>query len=380
MTPKPIRVPPYPPSTSLAGLEWLTASSRYPGTNSDMHWWTWGDDGELYFVDDDGHNFGLPWNFAHLLKATGTPPHHTVTEISAFPELARPDALRYRRYVDGALAVGSRLFVAAYDYDDSAAEERGYEFRHVDRISPHGGVASLMFSDDYGRTWHNAPEAREEGCDYFLGERFAGLAFVGFGPGYTGLPERFGNYVYAISNDSNWETGDSMFVARVPRDRILDRSAWEFYAGGDPEDPDWVDSEERAAPALSNPGAIGHPTMTYDAGLGRFLLTFNTDSVPHSLDTSFEEAKRSWDKQSELYVLEGASPWGPFGLVHFDGAWEYPHMPYLPQVPAKWLSEDRLEGWMVFSGDYTVPAAQRGREGFEDYYGFVTRKFRLHRT
>lgn len=133
-------------------------------------------------------------------------------------------------------------------------------------------------------------------------------------------------------------------------------------------------------PVLSNPGAIGHPTMTYNAAVECFLLTFSTDSVPHSLDTSFEEAKKSWDKQSELYVLEGRSPWGPFSLVHYDGAWEYPHVPYLPQVPAKWLSDDGLEGWMVFSGDYTatIPSRNRSLEGLDDdYYGFVTRKFRL---
>lgn len=162
MAPKPVRIPSYPRSTTLAGLEWLTESSRYPESRTDMHWWTWGDDGALYFADDDGENFGLPWNFAHLLKATGTPPTHTVEEISAFPELVRPETLRYRRYVDGAVAVGSRLFVAAYDYDDSAAEDGAYEYRHVDLISPHGGVASLMFSDDYGTTWQNAPEPREE--------------------------------------------------------------------------------------------------------------------------------------------------------------------------------------------------------------------------
>ena len=370
MTPEPARQPPYPRSTVLADLEWLNESSRYPGTNSDMHWWTWGDDDALYFVDDDGENFGLPWNFAHLLRATGMPPDHVVEEISAFRELIRPQTMRYRRYVDGAVAVDSRLYVACYDYDDRAAEE-GYTFHHVDLVSKHGGVVSLMFSDDYGATWQNVPEPLEDSCDYFLGERFAGLAFVGFGPGYSGVPERFGDFVYALSNDDNWETGDNIFVARVPRDRVLDRSSWEFYAGDEQGEAAWVRDEAAAIPVLSNPGAIAHPTMTWNEGLGRFLLTFNTDTVPHSLETPLEEAKATWDKQSELYVLEGPTPWGPFALVHFDGAWEYPHMPYLPQIPSKWLSQNGREGWMVFSGDYTTP------NGEGDNYGFVTRKFRL---
>jgi len=147
----------------------------------------------------------------------------------------------------GPVAARPRLYVTCYDYDDRAAQE-GYAFHHVDLVSRHGGVVSLMFSDDYGATWQNVPEPLEDSCDYFLGERFAGLAFVGFGPGYSGVPERFGNYVYALSNDDNWETGDNIFVARVPRDRILERSAWEFYGGTRDGQPDW-DLDVVAGPA-----------------------------------------------------------------------------------------------------------------------------------
>jgi hypothetical protein len=38
--------------------------------------------------------------------------------VSQFPELRRPEGLLCRRYVDGATAIGSRIYVAAYDYDD----------------------------------------------------------------------------------------------------------------------------------------------------------------------------------------------------------------------------------------------------------------------
>src|SRR3954454_14408745 len=109
------RVVPYPPSALVAGLDWLAPARRYPGTGTDMHWHAWAEDDALYVVDDDGANFGGPWNFAHLLRVTGSPPAHEVREISLFPELERHSVERLR-YVDGALAVGSRLFVAAYDY------------------------------------------------------------------------------------------------------------------------------------------------------------------------------------------------------------------------------------------------------------------------
>ena len=365
----------FPLSQRFSGLEWLTESSRYPGTNSDMHWATWTADGTIYTVDDDGTNFGSPWSFAQLMRVDGTPPDHTVSLVTQFPELVRGPSLRCQRYVDGALAIGDRIYVAAYDYDFDVP---GFEddFNIVNLVSPHGGVAALMLSDVGGHTWSNVPAAEDGPDTYFLGERFAGLAFVTFGPGYSGVPESLGDYVYAISNDRNWETGDNIFLARAPRDSVSDRSTWEFFAShgeGSSEiaHPEWSREESAARPILRDPGRVGHPTMTYVAAIDRFLLTYGTDSVPHTLSTPKEEALASWDKRAELMVLEGPTPWGPWSLVHHDPSWEYPHTPYLPQVPPKWLDEDGYGGWMIFSGDWVVGDLKG------DYYGFMTRRFRL---
>jgi hypothetical protein len=362
-------------SALFSGWEWVTESSRHEGTNSDMHWLAWTENGELFAVDDDGQNFGSPWNFANLMRVEGTPPYHVVNLVSQFPELVRPEDPKCRRYVDGAVAVGSRIYVAAYDYDDAVP---GYEeyLGVVDLISPNGGVAALMFSDDEGRTWQNVPSPEAGPEDYFLGQRFAGLAFVQFGPGATEIPDAHGDYIYALSNDSNWETGDHIFLARVPRDTVGDRSTWEFFASPGEgalalDEPTWSEHEHAARPILRDPGRIGHPTMTYVPAVDRFLLTYSTDSVPHTLNTPREVALETWVKRTELLVFEGPTPWGPWGLIHHDDAWEHPHTPYLPQIPGKWLDDDGLGGWMIFSGDYTVPNCQG------DYYGFMTRRFRL---
>jgi hypothetical protein len=236
-----------------------------------------------------------------------------------------------------------------------------------------------MYSDDGGKSWANVPGADHGPDRYFLGPDFAGLAFVGFGPGYSGVPDYLGDYVYAISNDRNWETGDNIFLARAPRDDVLNRSAWEFFSSpgegaGHLAEPTWSPDEADARPILRNPGRIGHPTMTYVAALDRFFLTFGTDTVPHTLNTPKTVARTTWDQATELYFLEGPTPWGPWGLVHHDTAWEHPHTPYLPQVPAKWLDEDGEGGWMVFSGDWVV------MNGDGEYYGFMTRRFRLARA
>jgi hypothetical protein len=367
----------FPRSALFSGLEWTSESSRYPGTNSDMHWNTWTADGTIYTVDDDGANFGSPVNFAQLMRVEGTPPNHTVSLVTQFPELVRPEGMRCRRYVDGALAIGDRIYVAAYDYDFDAP---GFEndFKIANLISAHGGVVALMYSDDQGQTWQNVPSPEDGPESYFLGERFAGLAFVAFGPGYSGVPERFGEYVYAISNDRNWETGDNIFLARAPIASVQDRATWEFFAShgegaGAIDSPEWSNDEAKARPILRDPGRIGHPTMTYSPPIDRFLLTYGTDSVPHTFSTPRDVAIDTWDKRAELMVLEGPTPWGPWSLVHHDPSWEYPHTPYLPQVPPKWLDADGAGGWMIFSGDYVIGKGQG------EYYGFMTRSFRLTR-
>jgi hypothetical protein len=373
----------YPRSELLAGLEWLGPAQRYPGSGSDMHWWAWADDDAIYSVEDDGQNFGRSWHFGHLLRVTGLPPNHQVSYVSNFPGLERP-SMRKLRYVCGALALGSRLYVAAYDYnfDDPGQQVHrldgyrpvslGPESFFVDALSRHGGVAALIYSDDYGQSWQNLPDAD---TPYFLGPRFAALAFVGFGPGYTGVPERFGEYVYAISNDENWESGNHVFLARVPRERVLERAAWQFYEGGGQIGrPQWTDEEDEARPILSDPGHVGHPTMTYNAGLGRFLLLFGSDVVPHSYATPRAFARANWHRQRELQIYEGPAPWGPWQLVHYEPSWEGEHVAYLPQLPSKWLSADGLQGTLLFSGDYSM---HKRSDEERQFYGFMTRPFRL---
>ena len=362
-------------SALFSGLQWVTESAKYEGTKSDMHWLAWTEDDELFSVDDDGQNFGSPWNFANLLRVDGAPPHHVVSLVSQFPELVRSENPQCRRYVDGALAVGNRIYVAAYDYDDLVPS---FPVGHgqLDWISPNGGVAGLMYSDDRGKTWQNVPSKDAGPDEYFLGPRFAGLAFVQFGPGATSIPQLHGDYVYALSNDSNWETGDHIFLARVPRDTVADRNTWEFFAspgeGALPVDePIWTGDENKSRPILRDPGRIGHPTMTFNPGIGRFLLSYSTDSVPHTFNTPREVAEATWVKRTELLLFEGPTPWGPWGLIHHDDAWETPHTPYLPQIPGKWLDADGAGGWMIFSGDYV------NHTGEDDYYGFMTRRFTL---
>ena len=74
----------YPDSDLIDKFEWTSEPSKFAGTASDMHWWTWGIDDAIYTLDDDGDNFGGRYWYAHILKVTGTPPNHKVETLTDF--------------------------------------------------------------------------------------------------------------------------------------------------------------------------------------------------------------------------------------------------------------------------------------------------------
>lgn len=361
---------PYPRSKLFSGLEWTGEPSKYPGTASDMHWCTWGTDDALYVVDDDGSNFGQKyeyadgtWTFGHLLRVTGVPPHHHIDVLYTFEKMGvkgkYPD--RILRYPGGTVAVGSRLYVILYDYDHKLDD------------GPLLGMLGIVYTDDAGKSWHNVPD---KDSPYFLGPRFAAPEFIGFGPGYSGVPSDLDGYLYGISVDYEWETGNHLFLSRVPKDRVIDRSSWEFF-GGEGEGhmasrAVWTKSEDKAQPIFSDSGHTGHSDMVYVPALKRFLLSVFSDVVAHTYNLPPEVAKKTWDVHTELQIYEGPSPWGPWALVHDERPWGgQNHAAYLPHIPSKWLSKDGLSGTLLFSGDWVF---------YKQWYGFMTQPFRLARA
>jgi hypothetical protein len=386
---------PYPESDLIASFQWTSEPYRYPGSGSDMHWWTWGIDDAIYVLDDDGKNFGGPINYAHVLKVTGTPPNHKVETVTDFMEIPfrkmMPKDKMLNRYVDGIIAVDSLLYVSIYDYDWNLERNLPYFDSIRPRLefydcfagvkdstmlrnmwfssgySKNYGIAGIIKSADFGKTWTNIPNAQ---TPRFLGPKFAGLTFVNFGPGYSNVPDDLYPYVYAMSNDGSWETGDHVFMARVHKDSITHREAWQFLSAiSDNNTPTWSKSEEESFPVFTDPGHVGHPTISYNQILKRYILGIYSDVVPHRENASAEEV-RSWDKASELQLYESKYPWGPWKIFYNEKPWGGDkHTCYLPQIANKWWSKDGLSGTVMFAGDYN---------GYNyEYYGFMTQSFRM---
>jgi hypothetical protein len=237
--------------------------------------------------------------------------------------------------------------------------------------SQHGSDATIICSADHGKTWipdldetlkgfagehyhmdygkwetHWLTEERLR-TDYrgwqpmFPGSAFGGPSFVQFGKNNADAVD---GDVYAISSDQ-WDNGRIIRLGRVPKDRILDRTAWEFAALGSSEDPVWHSEIVDASPILDIEGHISLPEMVYIASIRKYLL------LTWGLHKDF-----SISAGSELTVLEADYPWGPFALVHYDWMWDRRECcPYAPRVPLKWFDGETLTGYLLHSGGWGSP-------------------------
>lgn len=384
---------PYSQSEFIEKLEWTSEPYRYPGSGSDMHWWTWGIDDAIYTVEDDGKNFGGKDWYAHVLRVTGIPPNHIVETTTDFDSIdfraLIPNKL-LRRYVCGQVAIDSDLYVCIYDYDWNIPSKPinfdtlykrikvynpwynldsilGYNMGFIDALSKNGGVAGIIKSIDFGKTWANIPN---ENTPFFFEPEFGAPAFLTFGKGNTETPEALAPYVYAISNDGSWATGDNIRLGRVHRDSILTRNAWQFFVNaGNNNQPSWTSELKKSKPVFTDKDHTGHPTISFNKVLNRYFLLNYSDVIPHHVTATIEEFKK-WNYQSELQIYESPNPWGPWFLVHTEMPWGGAnHTAYLGQIPSKWFSADGLSGTILFAGDYTNRKP--------DYYGFMTQSFKI---
>ena len=110
------------------------------------------------------------------------------------------------------------------------------------------GNAQLAWSSDHGQTWTWA--------DWKLSTSFGCPAFLNFGRNYAGARDHY-VYIYSHDSDSAYQPADRVVLARVPKDRIRDRAAYEFFTGLDADGEAGMDRRpERARGGLQQPGAM----------------------------------------------------------------------------------------------------------------------------
>jgi CubicO group peptidase (beta-lactamase class C family) len=183
------------------------------------------------------------------------------------------------------------------------------------------GNAQLLWSQDHGKTWR---------WGFKLETGFGSPAFLNFGKNYAGARDGF-VYTYSQDGPSAYESDNGVALARVPKDRIRDRGAWEFLQRLDAgRKPVWTADVVRRGTVFDYPANCERIDAVYDAGLGRYLMALGYDHTG------------GWG------LFDAPQPWGPWTTVlhrEWDVAGTHGY-----RLPAKWISRDGRQLTLVFSG------------------------------
>ncbi|MCK5395820.1 MAG: DUF11 domain-containing protein [Gammaproteobacteria bacterium] len=235
----------------------------------------------------------------------------------------------------GILAIGTDLYMFRNGTGSSAG---AYE------------QTELYTSTDNGFSWNYTGVRwlpnESTGIDSFFSP-----TFLQFGKGYAGARD---NYVYIYANEITTSVGPGRWnvqkpgkisLLRVNKTALGDKNAYEYFSGLDASNnPTWsADSSDRKPVFNDDTNGIMRTSVSYNAGLGRYLLTT-------------QQVNRWQADNYHIGIYEAPEPWGPWSTILLKNPadigsglnndtktvyWNFSN---------KWLSDDGRNFVMVYTG------------------------------
>ncbi|MDZ4403398.1 MAG: serine hydrolase [Prosthecobacter sp.] len=300
----------FPSSPIIAGIEWAPADTIIRQAKGSDNWpLAWADDDAFYSAYGDGKGFA-PFVEKKLslglVKITGSPPDIVGTNLRSATAEALGDG-KHGRKASGILCVEGVLYMLVRNAANS----------------------QLGWSAEHGATWTWA--------DWKFTESFGCPGFVNFGKNYADARDGF-VYIHSHDSDSAYERADRFVLARVPKDKLRDRSEYEFFVrtGQDGAALWSADITQRGA-VFANPGACYRSSISYHPALKRYLWC----------QTGLGEDTRY---RGGFAIYDAPEPWGPWTLAFHTDEWDVGPGETM-HLPVKWISADGLTVHLVFSGD-----------------------------
>jgi hypothetical protein len=301
---------PYPPSTVIKTIAWAPTNSILRKAKGSDNWpMTWADDDALYTAYGDGNGF-QPFVKEKLsmglAKITGNPPNVEGVNVRSATAEAKGDGKKGRK-ASGMLMVDGVLYM----------------------LVRNAGNAHLGWSTDHGATWTWA--------DWKFNTSFGCPGFINFGKNYADARDEF-VYLYSQDHNSAYERADRMVMARVPKDKLRERGAYEFFTKTNAQgQAEWSRDVAQRDGIFTNPGHCYRSSMSYDAGLKRYLWC----QTGAGSDTRFAGG---------FTIYDAPEPWGPWTVAYHADKWDVGPGESM-HLPPKWMSPDGRTLHLVFSGD-----------------------------
>jgi hypothetical protein len=210
---------------------------------------------------------------------------------------------------------------------------QGVLYMFVRNAGSGGEQCQLAWSSDYASTWTWASWKFEE---------FGYLTIVNYGKNYSGARD---NYVYLVTPNGPdaYNNYDSFVLLRVHKDSIRTESAYQFYSGTDPANPQWSSNIAYRKAVFTQSGRCWRSSVSYNPAIGRYIWWQLKMDDGGAVTARYDGG---------LGVFEAPEPWGPWRTAFYvemqqwdKGAGE------TGCFPTKWMSQDGKTMHMVSATD-----------------------------
>ncbi len=286
--------PPYPQSNRIAAIRWELDSYLSGGLGGTIWPMTWAADGSMLTAWGDGVVAcpqKVSYGFANLASDQ---PGTGLTRLFCGPGPSGKGKVMAMVATGAAIYATVNLQNGIYRYP-------------------------VWKSLDGGQSWTQPTSAPDMLLD----------SFVQVGRGNAGAP---GGYVYALEPSST-----QIRLLRVPAASVDNVGAYQYFSGT-PFAPAWKTGKTGSSVIFTDLAGVVRPSMTYNAGLNRYLL-----AVAHSSSTTAGANK--------MGLFEAPNPWGPWRTVSYvdnflgiaGGRF------YGMHFPAKWQADAGATLWATFA-------------------------------
>ena len=314
-----------PPQSSFFSTIGEESYSTIQMSNGSGDLWPscWADDGNLYTANGDGNGFSSTFYAMAINKVAGASPSSLTGSFVAGDVGHIYVTGADHTYTDkptGMLCLNNVIYLAFQNINEQTFND--------------APAAAIVMSTDHGATWSAAPASPMFGTAsaYDSGGPvdpkaylFTTVFFLDYGQNSTNDPLNDG-YVYVYGLDNDWSDQQAVYLARVPKASVLDRTAWTFYSGTTSGTPNWTADITKKSPVLLDQ-SLRYPAMYSDSN----SHCPATEPInPHGTTVTGQpvigQGGVVYDKPLNRYIMaswscvshelyESANPWGPWNHI-----------------------------------------------------------------
>jgi|GEM_PF-4779213 len=360
---------PFPKSDIFSSIRFTGQHKNY--TNADTWYPSWADDDNLYspwtdgYITDDTeyHDFddnvtGYPCNSLDFdgrkaataqAKIIGNDPLN-LEIVNLIPRIEADPSPYGGRYPAGSLVHDGVWYYGTYCLDSDGHPTL------PDWVTL-GPLVGFRYSTDYGQTWTETPHTPANPLfgenPYKAKVKIGEPHFVDFGKNMEHSPDGkaylVGHGATHPDSINSWIRGDQIYLTRVKPsiETINDASAYEFFAGHDDNGQAiWSSTFDDIQPILEWEAHLGCVTITYNPTLKKYIMAISCGHAPRHYDTMFLESDSLTEGWSLIQYFESFGPTA-----------------YFVTIPTKFISEDGLRFWVIYSANWDDKNAEGDPKG-----------------